>query len=57
MQKKKGIIMKKQFEEGNKKKKKVLGTKYVNKAIKDKNLFNEDFQDFITINCWDKGME
>ena len=55
MQKKKGIIMtKKQFEEGNKKRKKVLGTKYVNKAIKDKNLFNEDFQDFITINCWDK---
>ena len=45
---------KKQFEEGNKKRKKVLGTKYVNKAIKDKNLFNEDFQDFITINCWDK---
>ena len=45
---------KKKFEEGNKKRKKVLGTKYVNKAMKDKNLFNEDFQDFITINCWDK---
>ena len=45
---------KKQFEEGNKKRKKVLGTEYVNKAIKNKNLFNEDFQDFITINCWDK---
>ena len=45
---------KKQFEEGNKKRKKVLGTEYVNKAMKDKNLFNEDFQDFITINCWDK---
>ena len=29
---------KKQFEEGNKKRKKVLGTKYVNKAIKDKKL-------------------
>ena len=47
-------MKKKQFEEGNKKRKKVLGTKYVNKAIKDKNLFNEDFQDFITISCWDK---
>ena len=33
---------KKRFEEGNKKRKKVLGTKYVNRAIKDKNLFNED---------------
>ena len=47
-------MIKKQFEEGNKKRKKVLGTKYVNKAIKEKNLFNADFQDFITINCWDK---
>ena len=47
-------MSKKRFEEGNKKRKKVLGTKYVNKAMKDKNLFNEDFQDFITINCWDK---
>ena len=40
------------FEKGYKKRKKVLGTKYVNQAMKDKNLFNEDFQDFITINCW-----
>ena len=47
-------MKKKQFEEGNKKRKKVLGTEYVNKAMKDKNLFNKDFQDFITINCWDK---
>jgi 4-carboxymuconolactone decarboxylase len=47
--------MKKQnYDEGIKKRKKVLGTKYVNKAIKNKNLFNEDFQNFITINCWDK---
>ena len=45
---------KKKFEDGYKKRKKVLGTKYVNQAMKDKNLFNEDFQDFITINCWDK---
>ena len=22
--------------------------------MKNKNLFNEDFQNFITINCWDK---
>ena len=55
MQKKKGIIMnKKKIEEGYKKRKKVLGVKYVNQAIKDKNLFNDDFQNFITINCWDK---
>ena len=45
---------KKKIEEGYKKRKKVLGVKYVNKAIKDKNLFNDDFQNFITINCWDK---
>jgi len=45
---------KKKFEEGYKKRKKVLGVKYVNQAIKDKNLFNDDFQNFITINCWDK---
>ena len=45
---------KKKIEEGYKKRKKVLGVKYVNQAIKDKNLFNDDFQDFITINCWDK---
>ena len=29
---------KKQFEEGNKKRKKVLGTKYVNQAIKRQKL-------------------
>ena len=45
---------KKKIEEGYKKRKKVLGVKYVNQAIKDKNLFNDDFQNFITINCWDK---
>ena len=45
---------KKQYDEGIKKRKKVLGTKYVNQAIKNKNLFNEEFQNFITINCWDK---
>ena len=45
---------KKKIEEGHKKRKKVLGVKYVNQAIKDKNLFNDDFQNFITINCWDK---
>ena len=45
---------KKKLEEGQKKRKQVLGTKYVNQAIKDKNLFNDDFQNFITINCWDK---
>ena len=43
-----------QYEKGIKKRKKVLGIKYVNKTIKNKNLFNEDFQNFITINCWDK---
>ena len=45
---------KKKFEDGYKKRKKVLGTKYVNQAMKDKNLFNEGFQDFITINCWNE---
>ena len=45
---------KKKIEKGYKKRKKVLGVKYVNQAIKDKNLFNDDFQNFITINCWDK---
>ena len=45
---------KKRFEDGYKKRKKVLGKTYVNQAMKNKNLFNEDFQDFITINCWDK---
>ena len=45
---------KKKIEKGYKKRKKVLGIKYVNQAIKDKNLFNDDFQNFITINCWDK---
>ena len=45
---------KKKIEEGYKKRKKVLGVKYVDQAIKDKNLFNDDFQNFITINCWDK---
>jgi 4-carboxymuconolactone decarboxylase len=45
---------KKKIEEGYKKRKKVLGVKYVNQAIKDKNLFNDDFQNFITVNCWDK---
>lgn len=47
-------MKKKKIEEGYKKRKKVLGVKYVNQAIKDKNLFNDDFQNFITINCWDK---
>ena len=45
---------KKKFEDGYKKRKKVLGRKYVNQAMKDKNLFNEGFQDFITINCWNE---
>ena len=37
--KKKGIIMnKKRFEEGNKKRKKVLGTKYINQAIRYKKM-------------------
>ena len=45
---------KNKFEEGYKKRKKVLGEKYVNQAKKNKNLFNEDFQNFITINCWDR---
>ena len=45
---------KKKIEEGYKKRKKVLGKTYVNQALKNKNLFNEDFQDFITMNCWDK---
>ena len=35
---------KKQFEEGNKKRKKVLGTKYVNQAIKDKNYLMKIFK-------------
>ena len=43
-----------QYNKGINKRKKVLGSKYVNKAIKNKNLFSEDFQNFITINCWDK---
>ena len=43
-----------QYDKGLKKRQKVLGIKYVNQTIKNKNLFNEDFQDFITINCWDK---
>ena len=45
---------KKKIEEGYKKRKKVLGVKYVNQTIKDKNLFNDDFQNFITVNCWNK---
>ena len=45
---------KKRFEDGYKKRKKVLGTTYVNQAMKNQNLFNDDFQNFITINCWDK---
>ena len=45
---------KKKIVEGYKKRKKVLGVKYVNQSIKDKNLFNDDFLNFITINCWDK---
>ena len=45
---------KKKIEEGYKKRKKVLGVKYVNQSIKDKNLFNDDFQNFITVNCWNK---
>ena len=43
-----------QYNRGIKKRKKVLGIKYVNEALKNKNLFNEDFQNFITINCWDQ---
>ena len=43
-----------EYNKGQKKRKKVLGIKYVNKAIKNKNIFNEDFQNFITTNCWDK---
>ena len=42
-------MTKKQFQEGNKKRKKVLGTKYVNKAIKDKNLFNIFLQDGLNL--------
>ncbi len=40
------------YDKGIKKRKKVLGIKYVNKTFKNKNLFNEDFQNFITVNCW-----
>ena len=43
-----------QYDNGQKKRKKVLGIKYVDKTIKNKNIFNEDFQNFITTNCWDK---
>ena len=42
------------FEKGIKKRKKVLGTKYVNSALKKTNLFNDEFQNYITKNCWDK---
>jgi len=42
------------FDKGLKKRKKVLGNSYVNNAKKKTNLFNEDFQSFITENCWDK---
>ena len=41
-------------EKGLKKRKKVLGAHYVSNAKKNTNLFNNDFQYFITENCWDK---
>ena len=47
-------MKRKNYDEGLKKRKKVLGTKYVNKTIKNKNVFNEEYQKFITINCWDR---
>ena len=43
-----------QYEKGIRKRKKVLGKEYVKKTIIEKNLFNDDFQNFITINCWDR---
>ena len=42
------------YENGLKKRKLVLGEKYVAATLKNKNDFNKDFQEFITDYCWDK---
>ena len=42
------------YKKGLKKRKKVLGNKYVNSALKKKNRFNKEFQEFLTIYCWDE---
>lgn len=47
-------MKKSKYHNGIKKRKKVLGSNYVNATLKEINLFNEDFQNFITTNCWDK---
>ena len=44
----------KKYTKGLKKRKKVLGSKYVNNTIKKKNKFNKSFQEFLTIYCWDE---
>ena len=42
------MIDKKNYTKGLKNRKKVLGEKYVKNTLKNKNNFNNDFQDFIT---------
>ena len=46
------MIDKKNYSKGLKNRKKVLGEKYVNNTLKNKNIFNKDFQEFITDYCW-----
>ena len=46
------MIDKKSYAKGLKNRKKVLGEKYVNETLKNKNNFNKDFQEFLTDYCW-----
>ena len=43
---------KERYERGLSKRRKVLGSAYVDRALAGKNAFNSDFQDFITTYAW-----
>jgi alkylhydroperoxidase/carboxymuconolactone decarboxylase family protein YurZ len=43
---------KERFDKGMTRRRKVLGNEWVDKSIKNKNAFNEEFLDFITRYAW-----
>ncbi len=44
----------KKYKKGLKKRRKVLGSNYVNNTLKKRNNFNKEFQDFLTVYCWNE---
>jgi 4-carboxymuconolactone decarboxylase len=46
------ILDKKNYEEGLKVRREVLGAEYVDRALANADAFNQPLQDFVTSHCW-----